>query len=67
MSCADGLFSYDLDLDKKLSEETTVLVENYTVGGAVSMLAVLYSLAFDSCRTDESSKSAQNDTKLRNA
>ena len=24
--------SYDLELDKKLSEETTVLVENYTVG-----------------------------------
>jgi hypothetical protein len=23
--------SYDLELDKKLSEETTVLVENYTV------------------------------------
>lgn len=23
--------SYDLDLDKRLSEETTVLVENYTV------------------------------------
>lgn len=23
--------SYDLDLDNKLSEETTVLVENYTV------------------------------------
>lgn len=24
--------SYDLELDKKLSEETTVLVENYQVG-----------------------------------
>jgi len=23
--------SYDLDLDQRLSEETTVLVENYTV------------------------------------
>lgn len=23
--------SYDLDLDKKLADETTVLVENYTV------------------------------------
>lgn len=27
--------SYDLELDKKLSEETTVLVENYTVRGSV--------------------------------
>lgn len=25
------LYSYDLDLDTRLSEETTVLVENYTV------------------------------------
>lgn len=25
------LISYDLDLDQRLSEETTVLVENYTV------------------------------------
>jgi len=25
------IFSYDLDLDKKLAEETTTLVENYTV------------------------------------
>jgi hypothetical protein len=24
-------YSYDLDLDQKLSEETTVLVESYTV------------------------------------
>ena len=24
-------YSYDLDLDTRLSEETTVLVENYTV------------------------------------
>ena len=27
--------SYDLELDKKLGEETTVLVENYTVGQVV--------------------------------
>ena len=27
---------YDLDLDKKLSEETTVLVENYTVSRFLS-------------------------------
>lgn len=26
-----SFMSYDLDLDKKLSDETTVLVENYTV------------------------------------
>jgi hypothetical protein len=26
-----GRYSYDLDLDTRLSEETTVLVENYTV------------------------------------
>jgi len=25
--------SYDLDLDQRLSEETTVLVESYTVSG----------------------------------
>lgn len=25
------MYSYDLDLDQRLSEETTVLVENYTV------------------------------------
>lgn len=67
LSCVDGLCSYDLDLDKKLSEETTVLVENYTVSRPPSKLAALYSLAFDSCRTDESSKSAQNDMRLRNA
>jgi hypothetical protein len=30
-SKTDVWCSYDLDLDKKLSEETTVLVENYTV------------------------------------
>jgi hypothetical protein len=29
--------SYDLDLDKRLSEETTVLVENYTVGPHASL------------------------------
>lgn len=33
-----GLDSYDLDLDKRLSEETTVLVENYTVSHFLSCL-----------------------------
>ena len=27
-----GDYSYDLDMDKRLSEETTTLVESYTVG-----------------------------------
>ena len=27
--------SYDLDLDKKLADETTVLVENYTVSSLI--------------------------------
>lgn len=31
MRVPDGLHSYDLDLDTKLAEETTVLVESYTV------------------------------------
>jgi len=32
-SCSDRvLSSYDLDLDTRLAEETTVLVETYTVG-----------------------------------
>ena len=30
--------SYDLDLDKKLSDETTVLVENYTVSLSLSCI-----------------------------
>jgi hypothetical protein len=29
--------SYDLELDKKLAEETTVLVENYTVRVILSL------------------------------
>lgn len=32
--------SYDLDLDKRLSEETTVLVENYTVSRLLSPLTL---------------------------
>lgn len=34
--------SYDLDLDKRLSEETTVLVENYTVGPHASLACSFY-------------------------
>ena len=30
-SCRFLRYSYDLEQDKKLSEDTTVLVENYTV------------------------------------
>lgn len=33
--------SYDLDLDKRLSEETTVLVESYTVSTHFSFLLTL--------------------------
>ena len=31
MTLVDSNISYDLDLDTRLSEETTVLVESYTV------------------------------------
>jgi len=33
-----AIYSYDLELDKKLAEETTVLVESYTVRYMVSYL-----------------------------
>lgn len=33
-----SFMSYDLDLDKKLADETTVLVENYTVSFPVRSL-----------------------------
>lgn len=32
--------SYDLELDKKLAEETTVLVESYTVSSLILLNAV---------------------------
>ena len=33
--------SYDLDLDTRLSEETTVLVENYTVRHVLVILSYI--------------------------
>jgi hypothetical protein len=51
--------SYDLEMDKKLSEETTTLVESYTVSPSVSLLHRLTV----SCPTDESSKLALSDTR----
>ena len=51
--------SYDLEMDKKLSEETTTLVESYTVSPPTSLLNLLTV----SCPTDESSRSDLSDTK----
>jgi actin-related protein 2 len=51
--------SYDLEMDKKLSEETTTLVESYTVSPSFSCLHEL----IGSCPMDESSKLALSDTK----
>jgi actin-related protein 2 len=51
--------SYDLEMDKKLSEETTTLVESYTVSPSVFLLHQLTA----SCPMDESSRSALSDTK----
>jgi len=51
--------SYDLEMDKKLSEETTTLVESYTVSPPTSLLNLLTA----SCPTDESSRSDLSDTK----
>ena len=60
------LGSYDLELDTRLSEETTVLVESYTVGSFPSFS--FYTLNWrDSSQTDVPSKSAQNDSKRQNA
>ena len=44
---------YDLDLDKRLSEETTVLVENYTVRyGALEKIPLALISLEQSCPTD---------------
>ena len=51
--------SYDLEMDKKLSEETTTLVESYTVSPFTSLLHQLTV----SSPMDESSRSALSDTK----
>ena len=60
------LGSYDLELDTRLSEETTVLVESYTVGSFPSFFS-FYTLNWrDSSQTDVPSKSAQNDSKRQN-
>ena len=59
--------SYDLELDTRLSEETTVLVESYTVSFFPSFFS-FYTLNWhDSSQTDVPSKSAQNDSKRQNA
>jgi hypothetical protein len=51
--------SYDLEMDKKLSEETTTLVESYTVSTLVSHVHQLIS----SYPMGESSRSDLNDTR----
>jgi hypothetical protein len=51
--------SYDLEMDKKLSEETTTLVESYTVSTSIIYMHQL----IGSCPMDESSRSALSDTK----
>ena len=43
--------SYDLDLDTRLAEETTVLVESYTVSDALYMFLV--SVACSLCRSSQ--------------
>jgi actin-related protein len=51
--------SYDLEMDKKLSEETTTLVESYTVSTLVSGVHQL----IVSCPMGESSRLVLNDTR----
>ena len=51
--------SYDLEMDKKLSEETTTLVESYTVSSSIFHLHRL----MISYPMDESSRSVLNDTR----
>jgi hypothetical protein len=56
--------SYDLDMDKKLSEETTTLVENYTVSShSMRVIQVLMS----SFPMAESSRSDRSDTRPQSA
>ena len=71
--------SYDLDMDTRLSEETTTLVESYTVSeppllGAnpqplisLSLTTSLFAVHFISCPTVERSKLALSVSRLPNA
>jgi actin-related protein len=56
--------SYDLEMDKKLSEETTTLVENYTASDFCTRTR--FSL-MSSYLMDESSRSDLSDTKHQSA
>ena len=58
--------SYDLDMDTKLAEETTVLMENYTVRSILFPLQGTYDYEPHSYQMVVSLKWAQNDSKLRN-
>jgi hypothetical protein len=58
--------SYDLDLDNRLSEETTVLVESYQVCVFLLGLSLLNTNVPHSCQMVEQSRSAQNDSKRPN-
>jgi len=46
-------YSYDLELDKRLAEETTVLVENYTVRSVSDCMAMMTKTCQRSSQTDE--------------
>ena len=63
----DCITSYDLEMDKKLAEETTVLVECYTVSTCKGNLRNLIFDRFESSLTAGLSKSAQNVMRLLNA
>jgi actin-related protein 2 len=63
--------SYDLDMDTRLAEETTTLVENYTVRPTVTSLCLPCAyrsdtIAIVSCRTVERSRSALSASKRPN-
>lgn len=60
--------SYDLDLDTRLSEETTVLVESYTVRLSICITpSTVADYQNYSYPTAESSRSVQNASKLLSA
>lgn len=60
--------SYDLDLDTRLAEETTVLVETYTVPFSETILRVVNSLTgLCSYLMAVSLRSAKNGSRHRNA
>lgn len=64
------LCSYDLDLDQRLSEETTVLVESYTVRAPIPFVLIGTDQAIVplySSQTDGQSKSGQSVSRPQNA